>query len=176
MPEIDFSASIKAKNFDFAPKLQKLGEFALSDKALKFLEAKASAHNEKAEKPISSEILQSVCQNAFEAAKNLFRPGISDLHLVIARLNKFLKTGDAKLLTSEFSDVSDLEISLARVAIAQEKLAEKDFKSSKAEMEPESEDKDGEKMCECEDETEEVEVDGKKVCASCKKAKAKKKY
>ena len=154
MPEVDFSASIKARNFDFASKPPKLGDFALSDKALKFLETKASTHNEKAEKPLTPEILQSVCQNAFEAGKNFFRPGISDLHLVIARLNKFLKTGDAKLLTSEFCEVSDLEISLARVAIAQEKLAEKDFKSSKAEM----------------------EMEGKKeTCAKCgKKAKAKK--
>lgn len=172
MPEVDFSASIKAKNFDFAPKIQKLGDFALSDKGLKFLEAKAYAHNEKAEKPVSSEILQSVCQNAFESAKNFFRPGISDLHLAIARLNKFLKTGDAKLLTSEFSEVSDLEISLARVSIAQEKLAEKDFKSSaETKVIIEQEDKDS---CECEDDMGEEEVEGKKVCASCKKAKAKK--
>lgn len=166
MPEIDLSTLIKAKNFDFSSKAPKLGDFALSDKGLRFLEAKAAIHNEKAEKPISSEILQSVCQNAFEAGKNFFRPGISDLHLAIARLNKFLKTGDAKLLTSEFCEVSDLEVSLARVAIAQEKLAEKDFKSSKAE--------DGEKTCECEDETGEEEVEGSKVCAKCKKAKAKK--
>ncbi len=128
MSEIDFSASIKARNFDFAPKTQKLGEFALSDKGLKFLEAKASAYNEKAEKEISPEILQSVCQNAFEAGKKFFRPGISDLHFAIARINKFLKTGDAKLLTSEAFELSDLELSLAKVTAAQEKLVEADFR------------------------------------------------
>lgn len=168
MPEVDFSSQIKAKNFSFAPKIQKLGEFKLSDSAKSFLEAKASAYNKESAKETSAEILASVVQNGFDVAKNFLRPGVSDLQMAIARLNRFLRYGDAKLLTSESVDILDVEYAVASASIAQNKLKETDFKAS---IEIEIED---EKECECEDEMETEEVDGKKVCAKCKKAKAKK--
>ncbi len=126
--EIDFSAQIKEKNFNFSPAKQKLGEFELSERAKVFLEAKASVFNDKAAKETTSEILASVVQNGFEASKNFLRPGISDFQIAIARLNRYLNYGDAKLLTSEAFDISDVEYSVASVNIAENKLVESDFK------------------------------------------------
>ncbi len=128
MPEIDFSAQIKEKNFNFSPQVTKLGEFELSERAKTFLEAKASAHNEKDCKQTTSDILASVVQNGFEVAKNFLKPGVSDLQLAVARLLRYVRYGDAKLLTVEPVDTLDLEYSLASVNIAEFKLEESDFK------------------------------------------------
>lgn len=156
--EVDFSAQIKARNLSFASKPIEFEGFKLSERGKAFLEAKAP--NEKIE------VLASVVQNGFEAAKNFFRPKVSDFEVAIARLNKFLTSPKSELLTAGFVNLDDVEIGLARVAIAQHRLTEADFREAKAEMEEEDE-------CECED-SEEEEIDGKKVCAECKKAKAKK--
>lgn len=167
--EVDFSAQIKEKNLSLSPRKVKLGEFELSERAKTFLEAKASIFNELSTKETSAEILASVMQNGFEAAKNFLRPGVSDLQIAIARLNRFLKYGDAKLLTHEVVDILDVEYSLASVNVAQNKLTENDFKAS---IEIEIEDE----TCDCEDPEMEDAESGAKVCAKCKKpAKAKKK-
>lgn len=174
MPEIDFSAQIKEKNFNFAPPTKKFGEFALSERAKTFLEAKASVFNDASNKETTPEILASVVQNGFEAAKNFLRPGVSDLQMAVARLNRYLKYGDAKLLTNEAIDLLDLEYSLASVNVAQNKLTEGDFKAS-IEIEIEDEDEEGD-TCDCEEPEMEDGESGAKVCAKCKKpAKAKKK-
>lgn len=173
MPEVDFSAQIKEKSFNFSPKRPKLGEFALSERAKTFLETKASTFNEDSAKETSAEILASVVQNGFEVAKNFLRPGISDLQIAVARLNRYLKYGDAKLLTSEPVDLLDLEYSLASVNVAQNKLTEGDFKAlAKADPEPDA--KDPAETCECE--TPDMKTtDGKTSCSKCgKPAKAKK--
>jgi hypothetical protein len=170
--EIDFSAQIKEKNLSLSPKKVKLGEFELSERAKTFLEAKASTFNEASTKETSAEILASVMQNGFEAAKNFLRPGVSDLQIAIARLNRFLKYGDAKLLTVEPIDILDVEYSLASVNAAQNKLTENDFKASiEIEIEDENED-----TCDCENPEMEDGESESKVCSKCKKpAKAKKK-
>ena len=158
--EIDFSAQITAKNLNFVPKTIEFNGFKLSDKAVSMLEAKASKSGQ------NVETLKIVCENAVTAAKNFFRPSISDYQFVVARLNKFVNRGDAKLLTAEHVDLSDMDFSMARVTSAEFKLSDGDFREAKAEMECE---------CECEEETEEEEVEGSAVCKKCgKKAKAKK--
>lgn len=163
--EVDFSAQIKARNLCFASKPVEFEGFKLSDKAKNFLSAKSSER---------VEILASVVQNGFEAAKNFFRPSVSDFEYSIARLNKFLKTGNSALLTSSLVDITDFEFGMARVTIAKEKLSEADFKELKAEMEEDDED-DDEEECECEEPEMEDSADGSKVCGKCgKKAKAKK--
>lgn len=169
--EVDFSAQIKSRNLCFASKPLEFDGFKLSDKAKNFLSAKSSER---------VEILASVIQNGFEAAKNFFRPSVSDFEYSIARLNKFLKTGNSALLTSSLVDISDFEFGMARVTIAKEKLSEADFKELKAETkitieQEDEEDEDDEDECECEDSEMEDSADGSKVCAKCgKKAKAKK--
>ena len=158
--EIDFSAKITAKNLNFTPKTTEFGKFKLSDKAVSMIEAKASKSGQNAE------TLKVVCENAVAAAKNFFRPSISDYQFVIARLNKFVNRGDAKLLTAEHVDLSDMDFSMARITSAEFKLSDSDFLEVKAEKECE---------CECEEETEEEEVEGSVVCSKCgKKTKAKK--
>lgn len=172
--EVDFSAQIKARNLCFASKPVEFEGFKLSDKAKNFLSAKSSER---------VEILASVVQNGFEAAKNFFRPSVSDFEYSIARLNKFLKTGDSALLTASLVDISDFEFGMARVTIAKEKLSEADFKELKAEtkitIEQEDEEEDDEEesgeTCDCEEPEMEDSADGKKICGKCgKKAKAKK--
>lgn len=171
--EVDFSAQIKARNLCFASKPVEFEGFKLSDKAKSFLSAKS---------PERVEILASIVQNGFEAAKNYFRPKVSDFEYAIARLNKYLANPMSELLTSNVVNVDDVEIGLARVAIAQHRLTEADFREIKAEVkvtieqEDEEDDmKDGE-TCDCEDSEMEDSADGKKVCAKCgKPAKAKKK-
>lgn len=158
--EIDFSAQITAKNLNFVPKTAEFGSFKLSDKAVSMLEAKASKSGQ------NVETLKIVCENAITAAKNFFRPSIADYQFVVARLNKFVNRGDAKLLTAEHVDISDMDFSMARITSAEFKLSDSDFREAKAEMECE---------CECEEETEEEEVEGSVICSKCgKKAKAKK--
>lgn len=176
MPEVDFSAQIKEKSFNFSPKRPKLGEFALSERAKTFLETKASTFNEDSAKETSAEILASVVQNGFEVAKNFLRPGVSDLQIAVARLNRYIKYGDAKLLTNEPVDLLDLEYSLASVNAAQNKLTEGDFKASiKIEIEDEEDEEDDEEeTCDCES-SDMKTVDGKTSCSKCgKPAKAKK--
>lgn len=171
--EVDFSAQIKSRNLCFASKPIEFEGFKLSDKAKNFLSAKSSER---------VEILASVVQNGFEAAKNFFRPSVSDFEYSIARLNKFLKTGDSALLTSSLVDISDFEFGMARVTIAQEKLSQSDFKELKAEtkitIEQEDEEDDEEESgetCDCEEPEMEEDGMGKKICGKCgKKAKAKK--
>lgn len=157
--EFDFSAQITAKNLNLVSKPLEFDGFKLSDKALAMLESKASKSGQ------NVETLKIICENGTEAAKNFFRPTIHDFHVVIARLNKFLNRGEAKLLTPAQVELSDMDFALARVTAAEFKLSDSDFREIKAEME---------KQCECEDETEEEEVEGAKVCARCKKGKAKK--
>lgn len=158
--EIDFSAQITAKNLNLVSKTIEFDGFKLSDKAVSMLEAKASKSGH------SVDSLKIVCENAVAAAKNFFRPSISDYQFVIARLNKFVNRGDAKLLTAEHVDLSDMDFSMARITSAEFKLSDSDFLEVKAEKECE---------CECEEETEEEEVEGSVVCSKCgKKAKAKK--
>ena len=158
--EIDFSAQITAKNLNFVPKTAEFGSFKLSDKAVSMLEVKASKSGQ------NVETLKIVCENAVAAAKNFFRPSISDFQFVVARVNKFTNHSDAKLLTANHVDLSDLDFAMAKVTSAEFKLSDSDFREAKAEMECE---------CECEEETEEEDdAMGKKVCAKCKKAKAKK--
>lgn len=159
MQEVDFSAQITAKNLNFDSKPLEFEGFKLSDKALAMLEAKASKSGQ------NIEILKSVVQNGIEAAKSFFRPSVSDLHVTIARLNKFISTGKSEFLTASQVELSDMDFAIARVNVAEFKLSEVDFKETKAEKTLE---------CECEEETEEEEVKGKKICARCKKAKAKK--
>jgi transcriptional regulator of heat shock response len=168
--EVDFSAQIKSRNLCFASKPLEFDGFKLSDKAKNFLSAKSSER---------VEILASVVQNGFEAAKNFFRPKVSDFEVAIARLNKFLTSPKSELLTAGFVNLDDVEIGLARVAIAQHRLTEADFREAKAEVkvtiEQEDEEDDSEDECECENSEMEDSADGSKVCAKCgKKAKAKK--
>lgn len=164
--EVDFSAQIKARNLCFASKPVEFEGFKLSDKAKNFLSAKSSER---------VEILASVVQNGFEAAKNFFRPSVSDFEYSIARLNRFLKTGDSALLTASLVDISDFEFGMARLTIAKEKLSEADFKELKAEMEDEEDEEDDGETCDCEEPEMEEDGMGKKVCAKCgKKTKAKK--
>lgn len=170
--EIDFSAQITAKNLNFVPKTLEFDGFKLSDKAVSMLEAKASKSGQ------NVETLKIVCENAVTAAKNFFRPSISDCQFVVARLNKFVNRGDAKLLTANHVDLSDMDFSMARVTSAEFKLSDSDFREVKAEVkvtvEQEDESEDGEE-CECEEETETEEIEGLVVCSKCgKKAKAKK--
>lgn len=158
--EIDFSAQITAKNLNLVSKTIEFDGFKLSDKAVSMLEAKASKSGQ------NVETLKIVCENAVTAAKNFFRPSISDYQFVIARLNKFVNRGDAKLLTAEHVDLSDMDFSMSRITSAEFKLSDGDFLEVKAEKECE---------CECEEETEEEEIEGSVVCSKCgKKAKAKK--
>lgn len=160
--EVDFSAQIKARNLSFASKPLEFDGFKLSERGKAFLSVKSP--NEKIE------VLASVVQNGFEAAKNFFRPKVSDFEVAIARLNKFLTSPKSELLTAGFVNLDDVEIGLARVAIAQHRLTEADFREAKAEMEEEDEDE-----CECEDSEMEESADGTKICGKCgKKAKAKK--
>lgn len=169
--EVDFSAQIKARNLCLASKPIEFDGFKLSDKAKNFLSAKSSER---------VEILASVVQNGFEAAKNFFRPSVSDFEYSIARLNKFLKTGNSALLTASLVDISDFEFGMARLTIAKEKLSEADFKELKAETkitieQEDEEEEDDSETCDCEDPEMEDSADGSKVCAKCgKKAKAKK--
>ena len=166
MPDVDISEEIKAKKFKFQSAEQKFGAFNLSEKGKAFVEAKASTYNKTAEKEIDAELLATSMENSFVAAKNFLRPGVSDLQYAVARTNKYLKTGNPKLLTTEQFDISDMEFALARVTIVEAGIKEEDFKA-KAEEEMECE-------CECES-PEEEESEGKKVCASCGKSiKAKK--
>lgn len=169
--EVDFSAQIKARNFSFASKSVEFSGFKLSERGRAFLSVKSP--NEKIE------VLASVVQNGFEAAKNFFRPKVSDFEVAIARLNKFLTSPKSELLTAGFVNLDDVEIGLARVAIAQHRLTEADFREAKAEVkvtiEQEDEENDSEDECECENSEMEDSADGSKVCAKCgKKAKAKK--
>ena len=156
--EVDFSAQITAKNLKVSKPIEFDG-FKLSDKALAMLEAKASKSGQ------NIETLKIVCENATEAAKNFFRPQVSDYQVIVARLNKFLNHSEAKLLTASQVDLSDMDLALARVTAAEFKLSDSDFRETKAEMECE---------CEREEEMETEEVEGKTVCSKCKKAKAKK--
>lgn len=160
--EVDFSAQIKSRNLSFASKSIEFEGFRLSERGKAFLSVKAP--NEKIE------VLASVVQNGFEAAKNFFRPKVSDFEVAIARLNKFLSFPKRELLTAGFVNLDDVEIGLARVAIAQHRLTEADFREAKAEMEKEDEDE-----CECEVSEMEDSADSTKICGKCgKKAKAKK--
>lgn len=162
MQELDFSAQIKAANFNFAPKTPKFEGFKLSENGEKFLTSIASETNK--------EILVSVAQNAIQAAQSFHRVGVSDLEVAVARISRFAKHGDTKMLTANHVDLADIEFALAKVTVAKNKLQTSDFLAL-AEEEMEDED-EGE--CECED-SEMKEVEGKKVCASCgKPAKAKK--
>ena len=164
MQELDFSAQIKAANFNFAPKTPKFGDFKLSEKAENFLQSIASDSNK--------EILASVAKNGLDASKNFHRLGVSDVEMAVARVCRYAKHGDAKMLTADYVDLSDLEYALAKVVVAQNKLQTSDFLSL---AEEEEEDEEDENECECED-SETEEVDGKIVCSKCKKsAKAKKK-
>lgn len=158
--ELDFSDQIKTANFNFTPKNPKFGSFKLSENAEKFIESIASETNK--------EILVSVAQNAIQAAKSFHRVGFSDVEVAVARICRFAKHGDAKMLTANHVDLADIEFALAKVIVAQNKLQASDFLAlAEEEME------DGDE-CECED-SEMKEVEGKKVCASCgKPAKAKK--
>lgn len=170
MQELDFSAQIKAANFNFAPKNIKFGDFKLSEKAEKFLESFAS----------DKAILTSVAQNAFQAAKGFHRVGFSDLDVAVARICRFANHGDSKMLTAEHVDLADLEYALAKVTVAQNKLETGDFLVAakiEIEIEDEKEGEDGEdgETCDCE-ESDMKEVDGKQICGKCNKpAKAKKK-
>ena len=132
----------------------------------KFLTSIASETNK--------EILSSVAENAIQAAKGFHRVGFSDLEVAVARISRFAKHGDSKMLTANHVDLADIEYALAKVTVAQHKLKTSDFLAlAEEEMEDEDEDED-EKECECED-SETKEVDGKVVCAKCgKPAKAKK--
>lgn len=162
MQELDFSAQIKAANFNFAPKNPKFEGFKLSENGEKFLTSLASETNK--------EILASVAENAVQAAKNFHRVGFSDLEVAVARISRFAKHGDSKMLTANHVDLADVEYALAKVTVAQHKLKTSDFLSL-AEEEMEDENK---KECECED-SEMKEVDGKMICSKCQKpAKAKK--
>lgn len=171
--EVDFSAQIKARNLSFASKPVEFEGFKLSERGKAFLSVKSP--NEKIE------VLASVVQNGFEAAKNYFRPKVSDFEVAIARLNKFLTSPKSELLTAGFVNLDDVEVGLARVAIAQHRLTEADFREAKAEVEVtiEQED-DGEdegETCDCEDPEMEDSADGMtKTCGKCgkKMAKAKK--
>ena len=171
MHELDFSAQIKAANFNFAPKNPKFEGFKLSENAEKFLTSLASETNK--------EILSSVAENAIQAAKNFHRVGFSDLEVAVARISRFAKHGDSKMLTANHVDLADIELALAKVTVAQHKLKTEDFLTA-AKIEIEIEDdkeeddmEDGE-TCDCE-ESDMKEVDGKMICSKCQKpAKAKK--
>jgi hypothetical protein len=121
MHELDFSDQIKAANFNFTPKTQKFGGFKLSENAEKFIQSIASETN--------GEILVSVAQNAFEAAKSFHRAGYSDLEVAVARISRFAKNGDSKMLTTEHVNLSDIEYALAKVTATQHKLKTSDFLS-----------------------------------------------
>lgn len=171
MQELDFSAQIKAANFNFAPKNLKFEGFKLSENGEKFLTSIASETNK--------EILVSVAKNAIQAAQNFHRVGFSDLEVAVARVSRFAKHGDARMLTNEHVDLADIEYALAKVTVAQHKLKTEDFLTAakiEIEIEDDKEEEDGEdeKECECED-SEMKEVDGKMICSKCQKpAKAKK--
>lgn len=163
MQELDFSAQIKAANFDFTPKTQKFEGFKLSENGEKFLTALASENNK--------EILVSVAKNAIQAAQNFHRVGFSDLEVAVARISRFAKHGDARMLTNEHVDLADIEYALAKVTVAQHKLKTSDFLAlAEEQMEDEEDDSEDESEdedeCECED-SEMKEVDGKTVCAKC---------
>ena len=163
--EVDFSAQIKARNLSFASKPVEFDGFKLSERGKAFLSVKSP--NEKIE------VLASVVQNGFEAAKNFFRPKVSDFEVAIARLNKFLTSPKSELLTAGFVNLDDVEIGLARVAIAQYRLTEADFREAKAEVKITIEQEDGEDdsedegECECEDSEMEEDSEGKKICGKC---------
>lgn len=164
MQELDFSAQIKAANFNFAPKNLKFEGFKLSENGEKFLTSIASETNK--------EILVSVAENALQAAKGFHRVGFSDLEVAVARISRFAKHGDPKMLTANHVDLADIEYALAKVTVAQHKLKTSDFLAlAEEEMEDEEEDdsedeSEDEDECECED-SEMKEVDGKTVCAKC---------
>ncbi len=171
MQELDFSAQIKAANFNFTPKNLKFEGFKLSENGEKFLTSIASETNK--------EILVSVAENALQAAKGFHRVGFSDLEVAVARISRFAKHGDPKMLTANHVDLADIEYALAKVTVAQHKLKTEDFLTAakiEIEIEDDKEEEDGEdeKECECED-SEMKEVDGKMICSKCQKpAKAKK--
>ncbi len=163
MQELDFSAQIKAANFNFAPKNPKFEGFKLSENGERFLTSLASETNK--------EILVSVAENALQAAKNFHRVGFSDLEVAVARISRFAKYGDSKMLTANHVDLTDIEYALAKVTVAQHKLKTSDFLAlAEEEMEDEDDDSEDESEdedeCECED-SEMKEVDGKTVCAKC---------
>lgn len=171
--ELDFSDQIKTANFNFTPKNPKFGSFKLSENAEKFIESIASETNK--------EILVSVAQNALQAAKSFHRPGFSDVEVAIARICRFAKYGDPKMLTANHVDLADIEFALAKVTVAQHKLKTEDFLTAakiEIEIEDDKEEDDSEdegETCDCE-ESDMKEVDGKVTCAKCgKPAKAKKK-
>ena len=169
MQELDFSAQIKAANFNFAPKTHKFEGFKLSENGEKFLSSIASETNK--------EILSSVAQNAFQAAKGFHRVGFSDVEVAVARICRFANYGDAKMLTANHVDLTDIEYALAKVTVAKNKLQTSDFLTAakiEIEVEDDKEEEDGE-TCDCE-EPEMEEMDGKKVCKTCGKAAKAKKF
>lgn len=160
MQELDFSAQIKAANFNFAPKTHKFEGFKLSENGEKFLSSIASETNK--------EILSSVAQNAFQAAKGFHRVGFSDVEVAVARISRFAKHGDSKMLTANHVDLADIEYALAKVTVAKNKLQTSDFLTAakiEIEVEDDKEEEDGE-TCYCE-ESDMKEADGKVVCAKC---------
>ena len=169
--EVDFSAQIKARNLSFASKPVEFEGFKLSERGKAFLSVKSP--NEKIE------VLASVVQNGFHAAKNFFKPKVSDFEYVVARLNKYLANPQSELLTASVVNVDDMDVGLARLTIAKNKITESDFREAKAEVkiaiEQEDDSEDGGETCDCEDPEMEDSADGKKTCAKCgKPAKAKK--
>lgn len=157
--QLDFSDQIKAANL-FSVKTPSYDEFKLSENGEKFLQTFASA---------DKNVLVSVLENAFAAAKTFHRPGVSDFEMAIARLSRYTKTGDAKLLTTNYVDLENIEFGLAKVLIVQNKLSEKDFRAEASKVEIE--------ICDCEEPEMEdgEESDASKTCAKCgKKTKAKK--
>lgn len=172
MQELDFSAQIKAANFNFAPKNPKFEGFKLSENGEKFLSSIASETNK--------EILSSVAENAMQATKGFHRVGFSDLEVAVARISRFAKHGDPKMLTANHVDLADIELALAKVTVAQHKLKTEDFlTAAKIEIEIEDDKEEEDDMedgetCDCE-ESDMKEVDGKVICSKCQKpAKAKK--
>jgi hypothetical protein len=126
MPQIDLSDKIKELNQDFTSKVPKFGAFKLSENGEAFLKTKVSEFEGK----VSLDVLTSVARNAFEAAQNFLRPGFSDVDFAVARLTKYLKTGDAKFLTTEQVDIGDVEYSLAAINVVKYRLTEADFRES----------------------------------------------
>ena len=163
--EIDFSAQIKNLNL----KSQKvvLDTFFPSDGLKKVLEAKASEFNEKSDKSVTIDDLLKICANSLDRSKNFFRPGLQDEYFAVASITRFLKSGQEPATLAE---LSDLEISLARIDIARNKLEKCDFLCAKA---PPFVKEDEKSDCSCEKPKADQKKEGS--CAECgKKMPAKK--
>lgn len=145
---------------------QKIDATQFSDELNSFLEAKAQKNF------IKTDDLQTVFEVGFNSCANFFRAGKTEVQFAIARVNKFIASKDQSLKTHrEFFDFSDMELGMAKIEAAKNKLTNKSIVAEDMMDEEEEDDDEGE--CECE----EPEMDAKKTaCAKCgKKMKAAKK-